>query len=45
MLNYRNGKWNFFLNYSMNANKGFTDMYALRTLLIKKIVQTIECIA
>ena len=31
LLNYRNGKWNFFLNYSMNANKGFTDMYALRS--------------
>ncbi|MGZ8552869.1 MAG: outer membrane beta-barrel protein [Chitinophagaceae bacterium] len=31
LLNYRNGKWNFFVNYSMNANKGFTDMYALRT--------------
>ena len=31
IMNYRNGKWNFFVNYSMNANKGFTDMYALRT--------------
>ncbi len=31
LLNYRNGKWNFFLNYSMNANKAFTDMYALRS--------------
>lgn len=30
LLNYRNGKWNLFLNYSMNANKGFTDLYALR---------------
>lgn len=31
ILNYRSGDWNFFLNYSMNANKGFMDMYALRT--------------
>ncbi|HKZ67969.1 MAG TPA: outer membrane beta-barrel family protein, partial [Chitinophagaceae bacterium] len=31
LLNYRNGKWNFFLNYSMKANKEFTDMYALRS--------------
>ena len=30
-LNYRNGKWNLFLNYSMNANKGFGDLYALRS--------------
>lgn len=29
-LNYREGKWNYFLNYSMNANKGLTDLYALR---------------
>ena len=29
-LNYREGKLNYFLNYSMNANRGFTDMYALR---------------
>lgn len=31
MMNYRNGNWNLFLNYSMNANKAFTDLYALRT--------------
>ena len=30
-LNYRKDKWNYFLNYSLNANKGFSDMYALRT--------------
>ena len=30
-LNYRNGNWNFFLNYSLNLNKYCTDMYALRT--------------
>ena len=31
LLNYRNGKWNFFLNYSINSNKGFADLYALRS--------------
>src|SRR5690606_36808897 len=31
LLNYRNGDWNFFFNYSLNANKGFTDLYALRS--------------
>ena len=31
LLNYRNGAYNVFFNYSMNANKGFTDLYALRT--------------
>lgn len=31
LMNYRNSNWNFFMNYSMNANKAFTDMYALRT--------------
>ncbi len=30
-LNFRKDKWNAFFNYSMNANKGFTDLYALRT--------------
>ncbi|MEP7144793.1 MAG: outer membrane beta-barrel protein [Ferruginibacter sp.] len=28
--NYRNGKFNTFLTYSMNRNKNFTDLYALR---------------
>lgn len=40
-LNYRNGKFNYFLNYSMNANKGFSDMYALRKYY-KEDRQTIE---
>jgi len=30
MLNYRQGKINAFVNYSMNYNKGFTDIYAYR---------------
>ncbi|HEU4634150.1 MAG TPA: outer membrane beta-barrel family protein, partial [Flavisolibacter sp.] len=30
-LNYRSGKWNFFANYSFNANRSFTRIYALRT--------------
>ncbi|MEO5891972.1 MAG: outer membrane beta-barrel protein, partial [Ferruginibacter sp.] len=30
LLNYRNGKFNTFLTYSMNWNKNFTDLYALR---------------
>lgn len=30
LLNYRNGKLNYFLNYSFNANENFTEMYALR---------------
>ncbi|MES2331652.1 MAG: outer membrane beta-barrel protein [Bacteroidota bacterium] len=30
VLNYRNGKFNTFLTYSANLNKGFTDIYALR---------------
>jgi hypothetical protein len=30
VLNYRRGKWNSFLSYSMNYNKYFTDIYALR---------------
>ncbi len=30
VLNYRNGKFNFFLTYSSNLNKGFTSIYALR---------------
>src|SRR5688572_19661335 len=42
-LNYRKDKWNYFLNYSLNANKGFSDMYALRTYY-KEDRQTIESI-
>jgi iron complex outermembrane receptor protein len=30
MLNYRNGKLNYFLNYNLNFNQGFTDLYAFR---------------
>lgn len=30
VLNFRNGKFNAFLTYSMNWNKYFTDIYALR---------------
>lgn len=30
-LNYRSGKWNFFLNYASNFNQGFTRIYALRS--------------
>lgn len=30
VLNYRSGKFNFFLNYSLNNNKYFTSIYALR---------------
>ena len=30
VLNYRNGKFNTFLTYSMNLNKQFTDIYAYR---------------
>lgn len=30
MLNYRQGKINAFANYSVNYNKGFTDIYAYR---------------
>jgi len=30
VMNYRNGKFNSFLTYSANFNKGFTDIYALR---------------
>ena len=30
VLNYRTGKWNTYLTYSINANRNFTDMYALR---------------
>ncbi len=30
LLNYRNGKLNVFLNYTINRNKYFTDLYALR---------------
>jgi iron complex outermembrane recepter protein len=31
VFNYRNGSFNFFLNYSLNASKNFTDMFARRT--------------
>lgn len=30
-LNYRNEKFNVFMNYSMNSNKGFSDLHILRT--------------
>lgn len=30
-LNYKAGRWNVFLNYSLNANEYFTRIYALRT--------------
>ena len=30
-LNFRSGKFNFFLNYNVNAAENFMDMYALRT--------------
>lgn len=30
-LNYRNNRWNYFLNYSLTANKNFMKLYALRT--------------
>lgn len=30
LLNYRRGKVNTFVNYSVNYNKGFTDIYAYR---------------
>ena len=32
-LNYRSGKFNLFANYSLNRNKNFTRLYALRTYL------------
>ncbi len=31
LLNYRTRSFNFFVNYSLNANTNFIDMYALRT--------------
>ncbi len=31
VFNFRDGDFNFFLTYSLNANRGFMDMYALRT--------------
>lgn len=31
LLNYRNGKWNYFMNYGMTANRNFMKLYALRT--------------
>ena len=30
-LNYRNGKFNVYVNYGLTAFKGFADLYALRT--------------
>ncbi|MEP7373355.1 MAG: outer membrane beta-barrel protein [Chitinophagaceae bacterium] len=42
-LNYREGKFNYFLNYSMNDNKGRTDLYALRTYY-KEDHKTIEAL-
>jgi outer membrane receptor protein involved in Fe transport len=33
VINYRNGKYNAFLSYSMNWNKNFLDLYALRKYL------------
>jgi len=30
-VNYRNEKLNVFMNYSMNSNKGFSDLHILRT--------------
>lgn len=30
LLNFRRGKWNTFFNYSMNYNRSFTNIYALR---------------
>jgi len=35
LINYRNGSFNYFLNYSLNENRGFTDLYALRTYFKK----------
>jgi iron complex outermembrane receptor protein len=31
LLNYRTGKWNLFMNYTLNAGSNFMTMYALRT--------------
>ncbi|HVX50518.1 MAG TPA: outer membrane beta-barrel protein [Chitinophagaceae bacterium] len=31
ILNYRKGKLNVFLNYNLSYNKGYTELYALRT--------------
>lgn len=31
VLNYRNRRFNYFLNYSINTGKNFLDLYALRT--------------
>lgn len=31
LLNYRTGKFNVFLNYSLNAGSNFADLYALRS--------------
>jgi hypothetical protein len=42
-LNYRTGAFNFFVNYSMNANKTFMDLYALRTYY-KEDDQTIDAL-
>ncbi|HEV7332467.1 MAG TPA: TonB-dependent receptor [Flavisolibacter sp.] len=32
-LNYRNDRWNFFGSYTLNANRSFSRIYALRTYL------------
>ena len=40
-LNLRSGKFNFFLNYNINAARNFTDMYALRTYY-KEDLKTID---
>ena len=40
-INYRKDRWNYFFSYSMNANKGFADLYALRTYY-KNDLQTVE---
>ena len=40
-LNFRKDKWNYFFNYTMAINKGFTDLYALRTYY-KDDRQTVE---
>ncbi|MCG2617552.1 outer membrane beta-barrel family protein [Terrimonas sp. NA20] len=31
ILNYRSGDWNYFFNYSVNANKYLMDLWAIRT--------------
>lgn len=43
-FNYRNGKFNYFLTYSVNLNRQFMDMYALRTYydLDNKVTSLLE---